>query len=151
MLYIYSTKKLPKDLYDQPESTTVELVKNYLRTGVLIILTRSLWLNYVGRCRSTWPSRKHIESATGSHHTTRVCVPYWRLEARERPTTTTPLTRIPSLRINTLGLYPVAHPSSYGPVAPSDRRGLNFVERTAVGCNALTPCIRHLCSPFKFM
>ena len=58
--YVYSTKKLPKDLYDQPESTTVELVKNYLRTRVLIILTRSLWLNCEER-RSTWPSRRHIE------------------------------------------------------------------------------------------
>ena len=38
------------------------------RKGELIILTRSMWLNYEGR-RSTWPSRSHIEGASVSRHT----------------------------------------------------------------------------------
>ena len=36
---------------------------------IILILTRSEWLNYEGR-RSTWPSRRYIEGAFGSRHTT---------------------------------------------------------------------------------
>ena len=54
------------------------------------------------------------------------------MEARDRPTTTTLLTQVPSfLTINTR-LYPGGHPSSYNPVRP----GLTW--NSVVKDNALT-------------
>ena len=135
-----------------PHLTSLDFWVRKGKDGGLISLTCSLWLNCAGR-RWTWSSRRHIEGAFGSRHTTtnhgsQLRSRCWfyvgrktgeprrkTLEAGERPTTTTPL---PSFLRNNTGLG--GHPSSYN----SRPTGLNL---KFSGERQLANRTYHPCSP----